>query len=119
MKPAVAPAFGALGPCVNSVACGVCPGLVFIIASLADDESLPAACVAIMPLTGHVWGGGIHPGAGFPGRRIAITRQTPQKHTNSLPPEERSEFRGLPPGGGASSTQLRQAPEQVRGNVVL
>jgi len=77
MMAAFAPAFGALTPGMNAVGFGVCPGLVCIIASLADDESLPAACVAIMPLAGHVWGGAIHPEAGFgprERRRMACAR---------------------------------------------
>jgi hypothetical protein len=45
-------------------------------------------------------------GEGFGVSRWRCTTPTPN---TPLPPEERSEFRGLPLGGGASSTQLRQA----------
>ncbi|WP_417495287.1 hypothetical protein, partial [Maricaulis sp.] len=70
---------------MKAMVCGVCPGLVCIIASLVDDESVPATCVAIMPLAGHVWGSAIHPGSGFPGWRTAITQQSPQNTQAHFP----------------------------------
>jgi hypothetical protein len=50
-------------------------------------------------------------------RRFGSEGAFPQHQSHYLPPEERSEFRGLPLGGGVSSTSLRQAPEQVRGKM--